>query len=800
MTRRMDRRQYAQMYGPTTGDRVRLGDTALVARGRARPHGVRRRVQVRRRQGPARRHGPGGRRAGDDEALDLVITNALVVDWTGIYKADVGIKRGRIVGIGKAGNPDVMAGVTPGMVVGVTTEVHRRRGAHPHRGRHRHAHPLHLPAAGVRGDRERRDDVRRRRHRPGDRHERDDVHAGRAARRAHAAGDRRAPGQHRAHRQGQLVAPEGLVEQIRAGRGRPQAPRGLGHDAGGDRLLPADRRASTTCRSRSTPTRSTSPATSTTRSRRSRGARSTPIHTEGAGGGHAPDIIRVCGEPNVLPSSTNPTRPVHGQHARRAPRHAHGLPPPRSVAPGGRRLRREPDPRRDDRGRGHPARPRRDQHDSSSTARRWGASARSITRTWQTADKMRRQRGRLAGGARRQRQPPHPALRREVHDQPRDRARHGATRSARSRSGKLADLVLWRPAFFGAKPELVLKGGLHRLGADGRPERLDPDAAAGPHAADVRRARPRGRRDERRVRLARRARGGRGRTRYGLAKRLVAVRGCRRPRQEGHEAQRRAAADRGRSGDVRGARRRRAPALRAGRATPARAAVLPVLMTAPGSPFSSPTPRSPPAASRTPAGSRRRVQLGRCRGAAGLDRVRRGGALAGRLARAPVRRRRAARRRSGSPSSTPAATPPRRDTSRTARAARRGGRCSGPRPRSGPPPGRWRTRFGAPASRGTSPPSRARSSRGSARAEDEAARLHLFLVARGDRLRGRAARARRSARGAGGPGPRRRASRRRSSPRRPVGPPRTPPRPRRSSISSRPTRTASTRGCSRADA
>ena len=82
-------------------------------------------------------------------------------------------------------------------------------------------------------------------------------------------------------------------------------------------------------------------------------------HTEGAGGGHAPDIIRICGESNVLPSSTNPTRPLHGEHHRRAPRHAHGVPPPRSGDRRGRRICRVPHPQGNHRGRGHPARPRR---------------------------------------------------------------------------------------------------------------------------------------------------------------------------------------------------------------------------------------------------------------------------------------------------------------------------------------------------------------------------------------------------------------------------------------------------------
>jgi urease subunit alpha len=114
MSHRLSRQQYASIYGPTTGDRVRLADTALVAE-------VERDFTVYGDEckfggGKVLRDGMGQATAvGDADALDAVITNALVLDWTGIYKADVGIKHGRIAGIGKAGNPDVMAGVTPGM-------------------------------------------------------------------------------------------------------------------------------------------------------------------------------------------------------------------------------------------------------------------------------------------------------------------------------------------------------------------------------------------------------------------------------------------------------------------------------------------------------------------------------------------------------------------------------------------------------------------------------------------------------------------------------------------------------------
>src|SRR4051795_11450482 len=121
MPHTMDRRHYADMFGPTTGDKVRLGDTALTLEVE-RDHTV---------YGDECKFGGGkvlrdgmGQATGvpEADALDLVITNALIVDWTGIYKADVGIKHGRIAAIGKAGNPDVMAGVTAGMTVGVTTE------------------------------------------------------------------------------------------------------------------------------------------------------------------------------------------------------------------------------------------------------------------------------------------------------------------------------------------------------------------------------------------------------------------------------------------------------------------------------------------------------------------------------------------------------------------------------------------------------------------------------------------------------------------------------------------------------
>ena len=118
----LDRQAYADMYGPTTGDRVRLGDTELIieVENDFAVYGE----ECKFGGGKVLRDGMGqASGATQEEALDLVITNALVLDYSGIYKADIGIKDGRIAGIGKAGNPDIMPGVSPGMVVGVTTEV-----------------------------------------------------------------------------------------------------------------------------------------------------------------------------------------------------------------------------------------------------------------------------------------------------------------------------------------------------------------------------------------------------------------------------------------------------------------------------------------------------------------------------------------------------------------------------------------------------------------------------------------------------------------------------------------------------
>ena len=301
------------------------------------------------------------------------------------------------------------------------------------------------------------------------------------------------------------------------------------------------------------------------------------FHTEGAGGGHAPDIIKACGEPNVLPSSTNPTTPVHGQHDRRAPRHADGVPPPRPGDRRGRRVRRVADPARDDRRRGHPARPRRVLDDVV----------------------------RLAGDGPRRRGD-HPHLADRAQDEaaarrarPDDRAAHDNFRVKRYiakytinpaithgighvvgsvEPGKLADLVLWKPAFFGVKPSLILKGGMIAAAAMGDPNASIPTpqpvhyrpmfGAFGERAGDVGHVRVEG--GARRIRRSRSS---------GSRKPLVAVKDTRTIGKRDMKHNDATAADRRRSGDLRGARRRRAADLRAGARAADGAALFPVLTT-----------------------------------------------------------------------------------------------------------------------------------------------------------------------------------------------------------------------------
>jgi urease subunit alpha len=452
----MKRQHYAEMFGPTTGDKVRLGDTSLI-------------LEVERDHthygdeckfggGKVIRDGMGqAAGVGAEGALDCVITNALIVDYTGIYKADIGIKNGLIAGIGKAGNPDMMAGVTRGMIVGVTTEVIAGEG-------------LILTAGGV------------------DTH----IHfiCPQQAFEAVAAGLTTmvgggtgpavgtcattctpAPFYIRMMLQavdnlplnfgftgkGNTALPAGLPEQIKAGaiglklhEDWGTTPAAIDCCLGVADEHDVQVTIHTDTLNESTFVEGTIAAF--------KGRTIHTYHSEGAGGGHAPDIIRICGEPNVLPSSTNPTRPYT---VNTIDEHldmlmvCHHLDAnlPEDVAFAESRIRGETIAAEDI------------LHDMgaismmSSDAQAMGRIGEVITRTWQTADKMKQQRGRLPEE---QGDNDNFRIKRYLSKYTINPAiTHGMGHLIGSvEVGKLADLVLWKPAFFGAKPEMVLKGGV----------------------------------------------------------------------------------------------------------------------------------------------------------------------------------------------------------------------------------------------------------------------------------------------------------------------------------------------------
>ena len=452
---RIDRRAYAAMYGPTIGDRVTLGDTGLVAE-------VERDFAT---YGDECKFGGGkvlrdaqGQMPGVDDggALDVVITNALVVDWTGIYKADIGIKHGRIVGIGKAGNPSVMAGVTPGMIVGVGTEAIAGEGhiltaggidAHVHFICPQQAHEAIAsgittfigggtgPATGTNATT----------CTPGARNIELMLLATDAL-----------PINIGLTGKGNSSLSHGLVDQVRAGAVGLKLHEDWGTTPSviDTALAIADEEDVQITIHTDTLNESGYVDDSIAALK---GRTIHTYHTEGAGGGHAPDILRVCGEPNVLPSSTNPTRPFTkntlDEHLDML-MVCHHLDRniPEDVAFAESRIRGETIAAEDV------------LHDLgalsiiASDSQAMGRVGEVICRTWQTAAKMKDERGRLAA---------------EHGDSDNFRIRryvakytinpaiaHGMAHEIGSvEIGKWADLVLWKPAFFGVKPELVIKGG-----------------------------------------------------------------------------------------------------------------------------------------------------------------------------------------------------------------------------------------------------------------------------------------------------------------------------------------------------
>src|SRR6187455_1365655 len=307
MSHSIDRRHYADIYGPTTGDRIRLGDTQLVAQVEqdATVYGD----ECKFGGGKVLRDGM-GQAAGvsDADALDCVITNALIVDWTGIRKADVGIKGGRIAGIGKAGNPDMMAGVTEGMIVGATTEAIAGEGLILTAGGiDAHIHFIcpqqvyEALASGVTtfigGGTGPATGTNATTCTPGSRHIELMLQATDSL-----------PMNFGFLGKGNTSLPAGLEEQLRAGA--------IGlklHEDWGSTPAAID------CCLAVADEHDVQVAIHTDTLNESgyvddsiaafKGRTIHAFHTEGAGGGHAPDIIKIASHPNVIPSSTNPTRP-----------------------------------------------------------------------------------------------------------------------------------------------------------------------------------------------------------------------------------------------------------------------------------------------------------------------------------------------------------------------------------------------------------------------------------------------------------------------------------------------------------
>jgi urease len=444
------------MYGPTTGDLVRLGDTDLLVR--VEKDFTKYGDECKFGGGKTLREGMGQQAGvGSATTLDTVITNALIVDYTGIVKADVGIKDGMIVGVGKAGNPDVMEGVTPGLIVGVNTEAIAGEGSIlTAGGLDTHIHFI-CPQIGVEA-----------------------IAAGLTTLLGGGTGPASgscattctpSPTHVRMMLQssdamplnfaftgkGNTAKPEGLQDIIDAGAVGMKLHEDWGTTpAAIDACLTV---AETNDVAVTIHTDTLNESCCVEKSVEAfKGRTIHTYHSEGAGGGHAPDIIKICGEKEVLPSSTNPTRPYTkntvSEHLDML-MVCHHLDPaiPEDVAFAESRIRKETIAAEDI------------LHDMgaisimSSDSQAMGRVGEVVTRTWQTAAKMKAQRGAL------------PEDNAEKGDNFRVKryiakytinpaVAHGMSHLVGSvEPGKLADLVLWKPAWFGSKPEIVLKGG-----------------------------------------------------------------------------------------------------------------------------------------------------------------------------------------------------------------------------------------------------------------------------------------------------------------------------------------------------
>jgi len=468
MPRRISRGAYADMFGPTVGDRVRLADTELfieVEEDRA-IYGE----EVKFGGGKVIRDGMGqAQTTRADGAVDTVVTNATIVDHWGIVKADVGLRDGRIVAIGKAGNPDTQPGVD--IIVGPSTEAIAGEGKILTAGGFdAHIHficPQQVDEALMSG-----------------------VTTMLGGGTGPATGTNATTCTPGAWHIGRMIqAADGLPMNLAfAGKGNASLPAGLVEQIlGGAAALKLHEDWGTTpaaidcCLGVAdehdiqvmihTDTLNESGFVENTIAA-FKGRTIHAYHTEGAGGGHAPDIIKVCGEPNVIPSSTNPTRPYT---VNTIDEHldmlmvCHHLDPniPEDVAFAESRIRKETIAAEDI------------LHDLgafsiiASDSQAMGRVGEVLIRTWQTADKMKKQRGRLPGdgGAN-----DNFRVKRYIAKYTINPAiAHGIDHEIGSiEVGKRADMVLWDPAFFGVKPDLVLLGGTIVAAAMGDPNASIP--------------------------------------------------------------------------------------------------------------------------------------------------------------------------------------------------------------------------------------------------------------------------------------------------------------------------------------
>ncbi|QBJ76728.1 urease subunit alpha [Aquitalea sp. USM4] len=457
---KISRQAYAEMFGPTTGDAVRLADTGLWAQ-------VERDFTVYGEEvkfggGKVIRDGMGQGQCVAAEVADTVITNALIIDHWGVVKADIGLKGGRIAAIGKAGNPDIQPGVD--ILIGAATEIIAGEGMIITAGGiDTHIHficPQQIEealAAGITtmigGGTGPATGTNATTCTPGPWHMASMLKAAEGfAMNLGFTG------------KGNASLPEALREQVRAGA--------IGlklHEDWGSTPAAIDNCLSVADEmdvqvAIHTDTLNEAGFVETTLAA-FKGRTIHTYHTEGAGGGHAPDIIKACGFANVLPSSTNPTRPFtvntidehldmlmvcHHLHASIA----------EDVAFAESRIRRETIAAEDI------------LHDlgafamMSSDSQAMGRVGETILRCWQTADKMKQQRGPLAGDSE---GCDNARIKRYIAKYTINPAiTHGISHEVGSiEVGKLADLVLWKPMFFGVKPSLILKGGIIAMAAMG---------------------------------------------------------------------------------------------------------------------------------------------------------------------------------------------------------------------------------------------------------------------------------------------------------------------------------------------